>query len=144
MRSAGMGSGVSKSRLASAMLEVLIQLPVGTANLKENIVHNLGLIGLMSATRDLNEAWNSAKKKAAKDYPEKFVLDARGVLNWNDGSKKVMDTNISKVNVEKLNSLAEAEGCSVNKLIGVLIKAYQKNNLKNNDLNTESKDPDDE
>ena len=28
----------------------------------------------MSATRDINAAWNEAKRKAAKEYPEEFIL----------------------------------------------------------------------
>jgi len=35
---------------------------------------NLGMLGHMSATRDINAAWNEAKRKAAKEYPEKFIL----------------------------------------------------------------------
>ena len=81
MRRAGMNVGLSKAKLSQAMLEILIQLPAGTTNLKETIVDNMGLLGQMSATRDINEAWNQTKKKAAKEYPEKFVLIDRGILH---------------------------------------------------------------
>jgi hypothetical protein len=50
MRRAGMGVGVSKSKLAQAMLEILAPLPSGTADLKDTVVARLGLLGQMSAS----------------------------------------------------------------------------------------------
>ena len=126
MRRAGMTLGLSKGKISKAMLEILVQLPTGTTHLKETVVANLGLLGNMSATRDINAAWNEAKKKAAKEYPEKFVLDGRKVLHWNDGSVKILDKKISSVNFKKLNDLTEIENCSVNQLISKLLKNYQK------------------
>ena len=126
MRRAGMTVGLSKGKISKAMLEILIQLPTGTTHLKETVVANLGLLGNMSATRDINAAWNEAKKKAAKEYPEKFILDGRKVLHWDDGSVKILDKKISSVNFKKLNDLAEIENCSVNQLISKLLKNYQK------------------
>ena len=78
MRRAGMSAGVSKAKLSKAMIEILVQLPDGTTNLKETIVHHLGLLEQMSATRDVNAAWNETKRKAAREYPDKFVLGATG------------------------------------------------------------------
>ena len=126
MRRAGMTVGLSKGKISKAMLEILVQLPTGTTHLKETVVANLGLLGHMSATRDINAAWNEAKKKAAKEYPEKFILDGRKVLHWNDGSVKILDKKISSVNFKKLNDLTEIENCSVNQLISKLLKNYQK------------------
>ena len=126
MRRAGMGVGVSKTKIAHAMLEILIQLPEGATNLKETIVAHLGLLGQMSSTRDINAAWNDAKKRAAKEYPEKFMLDGRKVLHWNDGSVKIIDKKISAANFKKLNELAERESCTVNQILSRLIKYYQK------------------
>ncbi|MCK4487630.1 MAG: hypothetical protein KAU38_12835 [Desulfobacterales bacterium] len=126
MRRAGMGVGISKAKLSQAMLEILVQLPEGTTNLKETIVANMGLLGQMSATRDINEAWNQAKKKAAREYPDKFILDDRKILHWNDRSVKVLDKKITAANFKKLNDLADAENCSVNQIISKLIKNYRK------------------
>ena len=126
MRRAGMTVGLSKGKISKAMLEILVQLPTGTTHLKETVVANLGLLGNMSATRDINAAWNEAKKKAAKEYPEKFILDGRKVLHWNDGSVKILDKKISSVNFKKLNDLSEIENCSANQLISKLLKHYQK------------------
>ena len=126
MRRASMGVGVSKTKLARAMLEILIQLPEGATNLKETIVAHLGLLGQMSSTRDINAAWNDAKKRTAREYPEKFMLDGRKVLHWNDGSVKIKDKKISAANFKKLNELAERESCTVNQILSRLIKYYQK------------------
>jgi hypothetical protein len=125
MRRAGMGVGISKVRLSKAMLEILTKLPSGTTNLKETIVHHLGLLGQMSATRDIEQAWNQTKKQAAKLYPDKFMLDARNSLVWNDGNTKVLDKKISLANFKKLNQLADSENCTVNEVLTKLIKNYQ-------------------
>ena len=125
MRRAGMISGISKTKLSQSMLEILSHLPEGTTNLKDTIVQYLGLSGQMTATRDINEDWNQTKKKAAKEYPAKFILDDRNVLHWNDGQVKIFDKKISMTNFKKLNELADLEGCSVNQLISKLLKSYQ-------------------
>ena len=126
MRRAGFGVGLSKPKLARNMLEILIQLPIGTENLKETIVGHMGLVGQMSAKRDINAAWNETKKKAAREYPDKFLLNNRNVLHWNDGSVKLLDKNISPANFCKLNEIAGAETCTINQLVSKLIRHYQK------------------
>ena len=126
MRKAGMSVGLSKSKLSQAMLEILVQLPVGTTNLKETIVDHLGLMGQMSTTRDINAAWNDTKKKATRQYPEKFLLDDRNILQWNDGSVLVLDKKISAANFKKLNEIADTESCTVNQLVSKLIRQYKK------------------
>ena len=75
---------LSKGRLSKMMLEILSEFPSGTKNLKKNITLQLGMIGQMSSNRDIDAAWNETKKKAANLYPEKFILDGRGVLHWNE------------------------------------------------------------
>ena len=125
MRRAGIGVGLSKSKLSEAMLDILLQLPDGTTNLKDTITANMGIMGYMSATRDINAAWNQTKTKAAKLYPEKFILDGRKALHWNDGSVKLLDKSISSANFKKLNELAKRENCNVNQIITRLIKSYK-------------------
>lgn len=80
------------------MLDILLQFPSGTKNLKENITLRLGLVGQMSATQDINAAWDETKTKAAKLYPDRFILDKRNVLQWNDGSVRVLNEKISNTN----------------------------------------------
>ena len=126
MRRSGFGIRISKGRLMKAMVEILGQLPMGTPKLKEVVVNNLGLLGQMSATRDLNAAWTAAKKKVAREHPERFVLVGRGALRWNDGSVVELDRKISTANFKKLNALATAEGCSVDRVVTKLIRHYKK------------------
>ena len=126
MRRSGMGVGISQSKLSEAMLSILLQLPMGLTNLKDTIVSYLGLIGQMSSTREIDQAWTQVKKKAAKLHPEKFILDSRNTLTWNDGTVKVSDKNISSANFKKLNELAVQEKCNVNAIISKLLKAYKR------------------
>lgn len=108
------------------MLERLIEFPSGTKNLKENVTLRLGMIGQFATSRDINAAWNETKKRAAKLYPDKFILDGRSVLHWNDGNAKILDKTISSANYKKLNELADVEGCTVNSLVSKLMSNYKK------------------
>ena len=116
---------ISKGRMSKMMLDILLQFPSGTKNLKVNITLRLGLLGQMSATRDINAAWDETKSRAAKLYPDRFVLDKRKVLQWNDGSVSVLDEKISSTNFKRLNELAETENCSVDALVTKLISHYK-------------------
>ena len=116
---------LSKNRLSKMMLDILLQFPSGTKNLKENITLRLGLVGQMSATQDINAAWDETKTKASKLYPDRFILDKRNVLQWNDGSVRVLNEKISNTNFKKLNELAESENCSVDALVTKLISHYK-------------------
>ena len=107
-----------------------MKVPEGTTNIKDVVVANMGLPGQMSATRDINEAWNQAKKKAVKLHPEKFIYDGRNILHWIDDSIEVLDKEISTPNFKKLNKLGEKEGCNVNTLVSKLIKSFEKTDLK--------------
>jgi len=130
MRRAGFGIGLSKTKLKEAMVEILLQLPEGTPNLKDTVIYNLGQYGQMTPIRELNEIWNQAKRKVAKSNPERFFLDGRNALKWNDGSVKKLDKKITPANFKKLNELADNEGCTVNTMISKLIKNYEKSNKK--------------
>ena len=122
---------VSKSRLTKMMLERLSELPDGATHLKENVTLCLGMVGQFSTSREINAAWNETKKKAAKLYPDKFMVDGRGVLHWNDGSIKILDKKISSANYKKLNELADTENCNVNSIVSRLITSYKKNKKNN-------------
>ncbi len=121
-----MGIGVSRAKLSQAMLEILLQLPEGTTNLKDTIVAHLGLLGHMSATRDINAAWTETKKRAARDHHDRFVLDGRKVLHWSDRAPPPLDKKISAANFRKLNDLAELENCTVDALVSKMIRIYKK------------------
>ena len=121
---------LSKNRITKMMLERLLELPDGAKNLKENVTLRLGMVGQLSSSREINAAWNETKKKAAKLHPDKFILDGRGVLHWDDGSVKILDKKISSSNFKKLNELAETESCNVNSMVSRLISSYKKNKKK--------------
>jgi hypothetical protein len=121
---------LSKNRITKMMLERLLELPDGAKNLKENVTLRLGMVGQLSSSREINAAWNETKKKAAKLHPDKFILDGRGVLHWNDGSLKILDKKISSANFKKLNELAETESCNVNSMVSKLISSYKENKKK--------------
>jgi len=121
---------LSKNRITKMMLERLLELPDGAKNLKENVTLRLGMVGQFSSSREINAAWNDTKKKAAKLHPDKFILDGRGVLHWDDGSVKILDKTISSANFKKLNELAETESCNVNSMVSRLISSYKKNKKK--------------
>jgi len=120
------GPPVSKSKLTRMMVEVLLKLPEGTPYLKDNVVMNLGLVGQTCTTRYINDAWNRAKKTAARDYSERFILDNKNALRWNNGSVEVLDKDITTSNYKKLNELARSENLTVNELISKLIRNYKK------------------
>jgi len=117
---------LSKGRLSKMVLDILLEFPSGAKNLKDNVTSRLGMVGQISTARDINAAWNETKKKAAKLYPDKFILDGRNVLHWNDGSVIVLDKTISGVNYKKLNELADIENCNVNEMVSKLISYYKK------------------
>jgi hypothetical protein len=112
------------------MLEKLLENPPGSAKQNEQLVDRLELVGRMKATLDLNDAWNHTKKNAAKLHADKFILDERNVLHWNDGSMNPLDKSISTANFKKLNDLSDMENCSVDKIISKLIRAYSKGKNK--------------
>ncbi len=122
----GLGIGISKEKLKQAMIEILLQLPEGTSNLKETVIYHLGQYGQMTPIRELNDVWSHAKRKVAKSNPEKFLLDGRNALHWNNGSISVLDKKISPTNYKKLNELADSEGHSVNAIVSKLIKTHRK------------------
>lgn len=121
---------LSKGRMSKMMLERLLELPDGTEHLKENVTLRLGFVGQLSSTREISAAWNETKKKAAKHYPDRFLLDGRGMLCWNDGSVRILDKKISAANYKKLNDLADSENCNVNSLVSKLISYYKKHKKK--------------
>lgn len=126
MKRVGIGVEISKKQLKQEMIETLLQLPEGTSKLKEAVISHLGVSGQMISIKELNNIWNQVKKSVAKSNPDKFILDNRNVLHWNDGSVKILDKNISPTNYKKLNELANNDNCSVNAIVSKLIKVYVK------------------
>ena len=72
VRRAGFDIGVSAGKLARAMVDVLLQLPPEATPSKEVVVRHLGLLGQVAKTRDVNAAWNRAKRQVARGQPDRF------------------------------------------------------------------------
>ena len=117
---------LSKGRLSRMMLDHLLELTPGTKKVKDNVLFRLGSIAFLTSSRDINAAWNDTKKKAAKLHPDKFILDDRNTLHWNDGTIRILDKKISTANYKKLNDLAEKEGCTVNAVVTKLLRLHKK------------------
>lgn len=69
VRRAGFDVGLSAGKLTKAMVEVLLQLPPEAPPSKDVVVQHLGLLGQMFKTRDINAAWNGAKRQVARARP---------------------------------------------------------------------------
>ena len=77
VRRAGFDSGISAGKLSRAMMEVLSQLPREAPPSKDVVVQHLGLLGQMSKIRDIDAAWNNAKRQIVRERPERFCLDGK-------------------------------------------------------------------
>ncbi len=66
VRRAGFDIDLSAGKLTKAMVEVLSQLLPEATPSKEVVVQHLALLGQMSKTRDINAAWNSAKRQVVR------------------------------------------------------------------------------
>jgi hypothetical protein len=122
MRRAGFGSGISANRLARAMVEIMVQLPSEPPPTKELVVRHLGLLGQMSATREINTAWNQAKRMAAREHPDKFALDGK-VLRSAASLADRPSGKLSAATQRKLVALAAKEQLSPDELVSRLIAA---------------------
>ena len=71
VRRAGFDIGLSTGKLTKAMVDVLLQLPPEAALSKDLVVQYLGLLGQMSKSRDINAAWNSAKRQVVRERPDR-------------------------------------------------------------------------
>jgi hypothetical protein len=124
VRRAGFDIGVSAGKLTKAMVEVLSQLPPGATPSKEVVVQHLGLLGQMSKTRDINAAWNSAKRQVVRERPDRFCLDGK-VLRWASDSEERPREKLSSTGQRKLAALAAREGITPDELLGRLISAWR-------------------
>ncbi len=125
IRRGGFGVGVSVGKLAKAMVDVLSQLPPGATLSKDVVVQYLGLLGQMSASRDINAAWNAAKRQAARDWPEKFSLDGK-VLRWASCMESRPRDKLSTAGHRKLAALAAKEGTTPDELLRRLISSWRR------------------
>lgn len=84
MRRAGYDIGTSKAELVRLMMRALVNIETGTPNLKDAVLARLGRDGRMAKVRDIQATWHTAKRRVAKEHPERFVLEGK-TLRWNSG-----------------------------------------------------------
>jgi len=124
VRRAGFDIGLSAGKLAKAMVEVLSQLPAGSKISKEVVVRHLGLLGQMSKSRDLDTAWDKAKRQAARELPGRFWLDGR-ILRWESERADLPREKLSAAGRRRLEDLAAREGVSPDALLAALIRSWR-------------------
>ena len=124
VRRAGFDIGLSAGKITKAMVEVLLQLPPGAPPSKDVVVRHLALLGQMSKTRDINSAWNSAKRHVAREHPDRFCLDGkilRCAADMEDRSRE----KLSAAGHRKLAALAAKEGITPDELLKHLISTWR-------------------
>ena len=124
VRRAGFGIGLSTRKLTKAMVDVLLQLPPEAAPSKELVVQHLGLLGQMSKSRDINAAWNSAKRQVVRKHPERFCLDGK-LLCPASAIEDQPREKLSAAGHRKLTTLAVKEGLTPDELLGRLISSWR-------------------
>jgi hypothetical protein len=124
MRRAGFDTGVSLNKLTGAMVEALLQLTPGIPPTKEVVVQCLGLLGQMSKTRDINAAWNNAKRHVACEHGDRFHLDGK-VLRWVSEGDDWPREKLSNAGHRKLATLAAKEKLTPDQLLDELISSWR-------------------
>ena len=123
VRRAGFDIGLSAGKLTLAMVEVLRQLPPEAKPSKDVVVQHLGLLGQMSKTRDINSAWNSAKRQIVRDHRDRFCLDGK-VLGRASATEDRPREKLSTAGHRRLGALAK-EGMTPDELLGRLISSWR-------------------
>jgi hypothetical protein len=124
VRRAGFDIGLSVGKLTKAMVDVLSHLPPEATPSKEVVVQHLGLLGQMSNTRDVNAAWNSAKRQVVREHPGRFCLDGK-VLRSASAMKDRPQEKLSSAGHRKLAVLAAKEDMTPDALLGCLISSWR-------------------
>jgi hypothetical protein len=106
------------------MVEVLSQLPPQATPSKEVVVRHLGLLGQISKTRHVNAAWNSAKRQAVREHPDRFCLDGK-VLRRATATEDRPREKLSTAGYRKLATLAAKEGMTPDELLSRLISSWR-------------------
>ena len=125
VRRAGFAIGVPAAKLTKAMVEVLVQLPPEAVLSKEIVVQHIGLLGQMSRTRDVNAAWNGAKRAIVREHPDRFWLDGK-VLRRASGREGRPREKLSAAGHRRLEALATKEGMTPDELVGQMMAAWRR------------------
>jgi len=125
VRRGGFDLGLSTGKLTKAMVEVLLRLPPGATPSKDVVVQHLGLLGQMSKTRDINAAWNTARRQVVRECPDRFCLDGK-VLRWASAMEARTREKLSTAGHRKLAALAAKEGTTPDELLSRLISSWRR------------------
>jgi hypothetical protein len=125
VRRAGFDIGISAGKLTSAMVEVLLQLPPKASPTKDVVEQHLGLLGQMSKTRDINTAWNHAKRQVAREHPDRFCMQGK-VLRWASDKEDRPREKLSPDGHRKLAALAAKQGITSDELLNRMISTWRK------------------
>ena len=125
VRRAGFDLGLSTRKLTAAIIDILLQLPPQAAPSKEIVVRHLGMLGQMSKTRDINAAWNSAKRQVVRDHGDRFCLDGKVLRRTTDMEARPRAERLSAAGHRRLAALATKEGTTPDELLGRLIATWR-------------------
>jgi hypothetical protein len=78
----------------------------------------------MTKTRDMNAAWNSAKRQIAREHPDRFCLDGK-ILRWASEMEERPREKLSTAGQRKLAALAAREAMTPDELLSRLISAWR-------------------
>jgi hypothetical protein len=124
MRRAGFDAGVSLNKLTAAMVDALLHLPPSLPPTKEAVVQCLGLLGQMSKTRDINAAWNKAKREVALDHSDRFGIDGKVLRRASEMNNRPSE-RLSAAGHRKLIALAAKENLTPDQLVAELISSWR-------------------
>ena len=124
VRRAGFDIGLSTGKLTKAVVEVLSQLPPEMPVSKKVVVQRLGLLGQMTKTRDIDIAWNSAKRQVAREHPDRFRLDGK-ILRRATAMEHQPREKLSPAGQRSLAALATKAGMTPDELLGRLISSWR-------------------
>jgi hypothetical protein len=79
----------------------------------------------MSKTRDVNAAWNNAKRQVVRDHPDRFSLDGK-ILRPTSAMEDRPREKLSAAGHRKLATLAAKEGLTPDELLGHLISSWRR------------------
>jgi hypothetical protein len=78
----------------------------------------------MIKTRDINAAWNSAKRQVAREHPNRFCLDGM-VLRPASAMEDRPREKLSAAGQRRLATLAAKEGMTPDELLARLISSWR-------------------
>jgi hypothetical protein len=125
MRRAGFDVGVSAGKLTKMMIEVLLELPADVALSKESVVLHLGLLGQMAKTRDINTAWNQAKRQIVRLHPERFALEGKILRRASAAAGRPRPVKLTAAGQRRLATLAAREGLTSDDMLDRLIDTWR-------------------